>query len=53
MTELQMKNAILKGLRDAGKMAIKVALRTGTNLVTWENGKVKEVKPTKRMLKSV
>lgn len=43
--ELDINQIFLKAHKRAVKNAIEIAARTGTSLVSWENGKVKMIKP--------
>lgn len=52
MSDSEFKKRLIKGLKAARKKAIETALLHKTTLITWENGKIKELVPTKKMLES-
>ncbi len=52
MSDSEFRENCINGLKAARESAIELALLHKTTLITWENGKIKELMPTKKMLQS-
>ena len=45
MTNSEFEKRLFRGLKRAGKKAVKTAKENNLPIISWENGKVKKIKP--------